>query len=489
MGDTGGITLPPDVPAPPTGDGTGTVDSPISINVPATAPPDTPTDLPKKHFEKYYRDVASHLETNMSVPHWAAQLIGGMHLLPVTAAMSTKDIFIAVLKDFILAVGTIVFKALDEIRTFLDPEVARFAVLVLNELLGADLEPSHLSQGDGIQAHLQRAEVVGGLFHNQLLSEFNTSGTVTPESGVKAARRFTGLAINFGTATGVIAALGGLAPFIHLDEVREIPEEVAKNLGLGRLQRLALAPLIQILLAEPYKWWINEKARPTQFKLQDIVNQFTGNFIPRETIYKSLAWEGYSDDKIEALIELHRKKLAEQDLFFLFTQGVHTDDEVLQYLKRLGYTDQDAADRKETEYLRAQEPYQKELVAAVTNAYAEAHIDRAELEGIINSAIKLENERAIALLIADYKRKVPTKHLTLAELESAFEQGILDLTEFTDYLTRLGYSPEDQQTIELLTLLKLKKIEEAAKAKAAKAAASAAKKGKTTPPPPTPTAP
>jgi hypothetical protein len=426
-------------------------------------------------MEAYFRDIASHLETKLQMPQWASHLVAGASIIPIATIVQLSHLFIAVLTSFLPAIGGVVFSVLDDVRKAIDPEVAGLSVSVLNELLGTDLTADQISTQGGISAHLARAETVGGLFHSQLMSEFAATNTITPESGVKAARRFTGLAINFGTATGIIATLGGLAPFIHLDDVREIGEQVATNLGLGRLQRLALQPLIQILLAEPYKWYINNLARPTQFKLADVVNPFTGSIMDPKLIWQSLAWEGYSDDKITALLELHRKKLAETDYFYLFTHGLVEDADVLAYLKRLGYTDNDAQNRKEVEFLKAQDPYQKEIVAAATAAYAEGHIQRDELQGIVNSAVHLDNERSIVMLVADYKKRVPTKHLTLAQVESAYEQGVIDLSEFNTWLSTQGYSQDDQQTLQLLTLLKLKKLEEAAKAKEAKAAATAAK--------------
>jgi len=91
------------------------------------------------------------------------------------------------------------------------------------------------------------------------------------------------------------------------------------------------------------------------------------------------------------------------------------------------------------------------------------------------------------LLGADYKKKVPSKHLTLAELETAYAEGIIDLTEWRDHLTNLGYSDDDQSILLLLLLTKLQKAKDKAAATAARNAAKGAKKTgapPTTPPPP-----
>lgn len=479
----------------------------ISIQVFDIAPPAVPTDIPRQHLDAYFRDTYTILK-DYGIPNFIATLLAGTIVGICVLPMIIAHLAILLIKPVLPAIGGTIFEVLDDLRKTLDPQFAQFAVAVLNELLGTDFDVTHLPQGTDINAHLARAEEVGFLFHRQLLSEFlQNSGLsldptssafsevtgptgagerITPMSGVRAAARFSGLAINFGTATGIIATLGGLAPFVHLDEIREIGEEVAKNLGLGRLQRLALAPIVQILLAEPYKWFINEIARPTQFKLGDVINPFSGALMPADLIWTSLAREGYSDNKITALLELHRKKLTESDLSTLFAAG-HIDTATLQQrLQRLGYSDTDSQDKAEADRLDKVRTYYEELRSAAVQAYADGHIPRDELQGIVNGLPLTDEDKAYIMLAADYKRKVPTKHLTTAQLEKAFEVGIIDLADYTNALTTLGYSDADQSTLLLLTLLALDKQKEAAAAKAAaaaaKAAAAAAKAAKGTTP-------
>jgi hypothetical protein len=493
------------------GDGTSPVEVPqLTTTVFDIAPPDAPTDIPRLHLEQYFRDTFD-IFRKWQMPSYIATLLSGIIVAMGAFVMLLSHAAVLIVQPFLPAFGGAAFQIIDDLRKTLDPQFARFAVAVLNEFLGTDFNVSHLPQGEDVGAHLARAEEIGLLFHRQLLSEFlqNTgitldpaSGTfseptgpqgagekITPISGVRAAARFSGLAINFGTATGIIGTIGGLVPFVHLDEIREIGEEVARNLGIGRLQRLALAPIVQILLAEPYKWFINEYARPKQFTAGDVVNPFSGSVMDSSLIWRDLAREGYSDDKIAALLELHRKRPTESDLLTLQEGGQLQYDQVLTQLKRMGYDDPGAVTKAEAQHIQAQRPYQDEIRTAVVTAYADGHITRDELQAIVSQLPLSQDEKDLILIAADYKRKVPNKHLTVAQLESAFEQGILDLAEFTDQLTTLGYSPDDQNTLLLLTLLKLNKTKEAAAAKAAKAAAAAAKKGGGTPPPATPTIP
>lgn len=485
------------------------VDTTIKTTTTAIGPADHPTDVSWDILSDYFHESENLFETGWGCPTWIAIPLALVGIAPSVALFALVKVILIILKPFLPAFAGVVFLTLDSIRKDLDPEFASLAVSTLNELLGTDFSPAHLPQGEDLAAHLARAEEIGLMFHRQLLSEFLTSTGVvlqpggpqypeptaatgagekiTPTSGVRAAARFSGLAINFGTATGIIATIGGLVPEVHLDEIREIGEQVAKNLGLGRLQRLALAPIVQILLAEPYKWFINELARPTQFGLGEVVNPFSGAVMPAELIWRDLARAGYSDDKIQAVLELHRKKLSEADLSTLFSAG-HIDQPTLQKsIQRLGYSLEDAQQKAEVDRLDKVRPYFDELRSAAVSAYADRHIERDELQGIVNGLPLSTEEKAYIMLAADYKRKVPTKHLTLAELNSALGQGIIDLQEYFDHLTLQGYSDDDQSILLLLELAKLDLAKQKAAASAARAAATAAKKaGGSASPLPTP---
>jgi hypothetical protein len=369
---------------------------------------------------------------------------------------------------------------------------ATLVAVLIGDLLGVEgVSGDEIFTAFQTRGRIKAMQVVGSGFLDVLSKEMITSGTVNPEQGDAAVRAFLGFVLSFAVRQGNIEFLTSLLPEgIRLgDGFRMYGELMAKNLGLGRLTRMVLKPLVTTLAATPFQWKLNELYRPTQLKLADVVNPFTGAVMDAKVIWADLAREGYTDDKIQALLELHRKKLSEADLSTLFS-AAHIDQATLQKsIARLGYTLEDAQNKAEVDRLDKVKPYFEELRAAAVSAYADGHIDRKELEGVVDGLPLTTEEKTYILLAADYKRKVPTKHLTIAQLENAFVEGIIDLTEFTDHLAAFGYSDDDESVLLLLTLLKLAKTEEAAKAKAARAAATAAKKagGKASPlPPPTP---
>jgi hypothetical protein len=442
----------------------------FTVNVTDIAPPDMPTDLPRAQLEKYFRDCYTMLHT-WGCPKWIAAAVAGTIVGLCGALVVMKDLLIVILRVVLPPFGGEVLQALDDLRKSVDPEVADLAVDVLNELLGTDVTASDMPTGTTTGDHLARADKVGGILHDMLMSEFTGMSSITPETGRAAARRFSGLMINFGTVTGVLATLGGLIPQIHLDDVREIGEQVAQNLGLGRLGRQVLRPIVQTLIEMPYTWWIHQQYRPTQLTVSDCVNPYTGAVIDPALIHSSLALQGYSDTLISAIIELHQKKLTEADYWLLVEQKLKADTDFESYLQKLGYSADDAADRALAETYRAEKALQDEIISASMDAYVAGHIALDEFQGIVNTARPHPDLNALTMLLAQYKAKVPHKALTLAEITSMLEMDVINTGEFEDYLTAFGYSEMDALNLKIWTLLKLAQKEEAAKAKAAKAAA------------------
>ena len=117
----------------------------------------------------------------------------------------------------------------------------------------------------------------------------------------------------------------------------------------------------------------------------------------------------------------------------------------------------------------------------------DGHITIEDFSALLDTLPLGTYEKKFRLQALQYKSKAPHTHLTLAQAEKAFEQGIWDLTQLETYLTARGYSADDVNTLELLTLLALAKLEEAKKVAQfawEKKAAAAEKKGLPIPPKP-----
>lgn len=448
--------------------------------------PSTQSVTPTEAVKDLYKNICGFLR-RLGAPMWIARLVAAFWASMVFLFNATFAFILAILAPWLAVMFKEVLGLLDTVRKELDPNIASAAVMVLNELLGTDFTTSHLATGIDVTSHLERAGEVGGLLHDQLLREFKTAGDVTPDGGRVAARRFSGLLINFGTVTGLLATIGGLFPAIHLDEIREIGEEVARNLGLGRIHRQVLKPVVKTLIGDRYQEWLNQQFHPTQFKVADLVNPFNQNVMDTDLLFKSMDLLGYSQDKITELLRLHQKRLTLDDLDLLQRYGQSTDAFISGYVKTLGFPEELQDVLLKLVDLRRADAAVRELVAAMEQQAADGHITVDDLSTMLDNLPLGPMEKRFLLARVQFKTKVPHAHLTVAQAQKAFEEGVWDLDALDAYFVARGYSADDVATLELLTLLALAKMEEAKKvAQFAydKKKAAAEKKGQPIPPPP-----
>ncbi len=455
------VTLPENLPT-------------FKIDVEDVKCPDIPTDIPKQMLDAYYRDTYCFLR-ELHVGKWISQFVASQLVFVVSVALSISKVLVLLIPVVTVPVATIVVSLLDELRKVLDTQAGNLGVAVLNEILGTEFNPQVISPGSTVADHIARAQAVGKLLHDQLLSEFSGKGEITPDSGVVAAHRFSGFNINFGTATGMIGLFGELASFGLIGEFREIGEQVARNLGLGRLHRMALRPLIDVMIAIPYHWWLNQRFHPTLFTVAEAINPFAQTLLPHETIFHDLELAGYTPKKIEQLIQMHQKKLTDTDVEILVRWGSWARERGISYIKTLGFPDEIAETLFNVIELRRADARVRDLVSVLEGRVAEGHLSIPEFEAVLDKLPLAETEKSVISTVASYKQRSAHAQLTLGEMQTAFENALVDLVEFEDYLRARGFDPNAQVILTQLTLLKTAQLADARKAKEARQAKSAAR--------------
>jgi len=439
-----------------------------------------PFDVAKNVYESVYDVMAHDWQLPWYIAFFWASVAGAVCLLGGVLGA----VVIWVLSRIGTALAAAVLKFIDEARQGTDVSTAQISVLGLNELLGVDFSVDDMPTGTDAAGHIARAERIGGLFLQQILGEFAGHTELQPQDGVVAASRLLGFNVNFASATALVGLLGQFGTFGFIDQFREFGVEIARNLGLGRLSRGALRPVIQTLMAVPMQWMLNKQFHPTQFKIGELVNPFSGAVMDEQIIFDTAELEGYTHDKAAALIKLHRKKLTEPDLELLlrwkqFDQGAVTDQ-----LTEMGWPVElhptlfTLADRRRAD-LRL-----TALIDKLETRVEDGHMTVDELSTALDNLPLGDTEKSFILAATTYTAKVPSKHLTIAEIQSAFEQGVLTVDDLSARFAAQGFSPDDVNILTILTLAKFAAAEAvaaakkaAADAKAARAAASAARAG------------
>lgn len=236
----------------------------------------------------------------------------------------------------------------------------------------------------------------------------------------------------------------------HFEALTKLPEDVTRALGLGRLVRRALGPMIDVTAATPMKWKMQKQYRPTMLSPAQAIRQaYRGNW-DWSDVMELCAREGYNDAAISALINEQRKFQSASDIRQLVSRAEWTNDRGLQELRDQGYDQDGAALALRLEGLRRIESHEASIASALVSAYVARDIDDATFGQIRDTAIGPPAERALLTELAQIRRQLNVKWLTASEIKAAVKALIVPMADYRAWLAREGYSDDDALTLELL---------------------------------------
>lgn len=426
-------------------------------------PPTAPITLGSKLADSTFKNLYAQLRTS-GVPAPFAYLWAAFWAAFMAIAGPLASFLAQVAGLVITPVGIAVLEGLGDLRSGIDPAVGILAQEVLTEFLGVEVGVANLPLGIGGGDHLARANAIGALLYNQLESEFIGAAGNDITATTAPAQTFSGLAVNFGLASGIMGLIGGLIPYGHVDEIRELGEEVAQNIGLGRLVRRALTPLVDTLVSKPAQRAVNVKYLPTQFSEPQLVNPFAATLLPHDQLYSAMHLLGYSDDKIAAFIEMHEKKLTPRDVQTLINWGFWTQQDGANYIQRQGWPAGFAGNVLLLEGFREVAPWITKEIDLLLTEVADGQITVNEFAQAIDQFAISQPEKDVVVAFANYRAQKtkltrPAK-LSGGELFAAFAAGLITTADLTTRWTAQGLTPEDQDIRLQLWLLHLNRLHE-----------------------------
>lgn len=350
----------------------------------------------------------------------------------------------------------------------------------MSEFLGFDIGPDGVPTGKGPESVVPRMEALGNKLHTLLKSEFTGSTPITPEEGARNASRFSGFNLNFSTATSLIGLLGEMVSIGQVKQVRELGADMARNLGLGRMHRLALTPLIRNTIQEPYDRYLRKQFRPDLMSDVQYVRAYWAGRLPKEQLQERLAQKGMTDEDIEELIRQIPPDDNQSEIIRLVRYGFLTIDQGVQILMDQGWP-KDYADRRLTSALLARVDSTVDTIITEQRAKVlDGFLSIDDFRALLQDLPLLDIEREYLMRDLGLRLETPRSTLTWSQVQDAFIIGVIDFDYLDQWLANQGYSADDTETLELLVLKKLddKLNKDAVKAK--RAAASTKKAGTTT---------
>lgn len=262
----------------------------------------------------------------------------------------------------------------------------------------------------------------------------------------------------------------GIETFAELDDI------LARVLGLERITRSVLRPYVDACIVTPAEWHTNRTYRPRLLSVSETVRQFTRGRWTREQAGEELARQGYSEDRIEALIAATKKRLTPSQVIDGIFTALFDEETAIRMLMEDGYDDVTARTLLAIERAQRNDALSKRLADAAVSAYQTGAITDFELDTALGAALPEASIRQFYRDLAAFGRDARMKELSESDLEAAVKRNIISMSEYRAGLARLGYSPEAAGVLELMLRDVLNDAEAARQAKVARDAEIAAEK-------------
>lgn len=409
-----------------------------------TLPGDIAADLKNadpltKATVKATTDVATELGMPLDVAQQAGMIAGALHQAIMTGASTLLGVFVQ-------SVGPVLIRFLDVISKFRSENAGTFAEIgaaVLSEMLATDIPPPNLKAGKSADETIAAAREVGSRLLARLEQEFTDGGKVSTETGAKGAATFAGYGVNFAVQNTLISTMFDALSDHFLEEFRELGPEVARNIGLGRLVRRALSPLVDATIAKPYTRALSRKYRQDHISEKQLVTAMHRGTIPVDQVKDYLAQKGYPDPQITELLEQLTSHLTDSELALLIRWGKATNEEALKQLQNEGWPAAQAQRKLDAIEMAKVEtiinPYINWLEARAISGEISLQAFDLLLQGLPLSPLQREWENKVV----GAQRETPRTKLTLAQMRTAYFTGLITLDDWDAYLDREGYSGQD----------------------------------------------
>ncbi|HKV99987.1 MAG TPA: hypothetical protein VJN96_09185 [Vicinamibacterales bacterium] len=332
------------------------------------------------------------------------------------------------------------------------PILAAFVAPMVAGLFGGEIDSSAFATRAASDGRQAAARAIVDAVLQQLQGD--TVGALEPS--MDGSRRVAAAAMNAtleGWFQGAIPEL--LAdcvpwPIGRFEPLLKLPEDVIRSLGIGRLVRRALSPLIDAVAAEPMRWKVNKDYTPKLLSASTVLRQFTRGRWDWADVEEELARDGYSAERIDALLSEQIKRMSIDDLTWLFWNELVGLDEVIATMREEGYDEQTASKHVNAQNIKHEDAIRRTVANDAIAAYIDRRIDDGQLANLLGDAITAQHERDLLVSAARGRRALNTKVMTPAQVASCVKVGILAVADYRASLAQDGYLEPDITSLELL---------------------------------------
>jgi hypothetical protein len=330
----------------------------------------------------------------------------------------------------------------------------------VNEMLGTNLTGGDLNSGSGGAASMGENQTIGNSILGIFEDAFGGGGPVSPQQGADNARKFAGFAVNFATSQGFLSILAEAASVGFLKEFHELPDGLMRSLGLSRLQRIALQPLIQNAIQKPYQKYCLAQYRPTALAEAQLVKALHGGTMSEADVRTNLAQLGYSDDLMDFVLSDFAQKLPLSDLVLLLNNGSIQEQDVINNLTLSGLPEDQAKLQLLATDLAAAKSQQMSLLSWAESSYVAGYLDQPTYNKIVSNLALSDLEEQNFRARVGYIQETPRARVSFADVKTAIVDGVVDFSYLDTWLAAEGYDSQSNLILTFQVLEAIKKAED-----------------------------
>lgn len=235
----------------------------------------------------------------------------------------------------------------------------------------------------------------------------------------------------------------------YLEKFGELDDILANVLGIGRMSRAVMRPLLGARVVTPMQWQVNKTYRPELLSSGQVATQVARGRWSKERGIEELARQGWSNERIEALFNASAKFHSVADVDLLQRAGQWSLADGVAHLRNQGY-DEGTADRElMIERLKRIAAFERDMAAAAVRAFVNRHITEGELRSAAQGVTLRGQELAQLVERAITEREFNIRRLSLGQAEAMVKSGVLNVTDYRRVAERDGYPSDDVIALEL----------------------------------------
>lgn len=338
-------------------------------------------------------------------------------------------------------------KAVDESKQASEPFVTALAADAIGNYFGVPISIDDVKVRGGFEGNRALADRLGSLVMQGLFRGFGTPGPITPERGEENAQLMLGYALSAAITSTMEKST--IPPIVHeyLPGLGETGDMVVQALGLGRMTRQAMTPIIQQTVHEPLMQRLHAlylDALPTP----ELAAKLLYRDPSREAwFFDVLQRHGYSREMAAQLRVIYGKSMERADVASLVHAGMIDDVAAKAALVAAGYSPEFAATLSEL-IANDRVPGLLESIAQTGVAmYVARELETDGLTTVLDQAGYSQREKELTIALCDLRRARP-KHPATADVETGYVQDVLTLDQLHAHYLVEGYTVDDAQWLE-----------------------------------------